>query len=48
METHIHLTPLLSEEEGHNIKEYWSIIRVLNYTTILIRPDIVIAIDFLI
>ena len=47
METHIHLTPLLPEEEGHNIEEYQSIIGALNYAAILIRLDIAIAIGFL-
>ena len=47
MEIHIHLISLLPKEESHNIEEYQSIIGALNYTAILMRPDIVMAIGFL-
>ena len=39
--------PLSLDEEGHNIEEYRSIIRALNYTAVLTISDIATAVGFL-
>ena len=45
MKTNLRLMPLSLDEEGHNIEEYRSIIRALNYTAVLTRLDIATAVD---